>query len=64
MYKGSVPQRREYPGGNSEDDGSRRPHRHWRLPERGRYPNQGRRPPDQGGYPDRGPPDDEGPPGR
>ena len=52
----SATRRREYPGGNGDDDDYRRPHRDQRPPERGRYPNQGWRLPDQGGYPDRGPP--------
>ena len=55
MQRTSMPRRREYPGGDVDNNGSRRPHRDWRAPERGRYPNQGVRPPDQGGYPDGGP---------
>ena len=46
MQGASMPRRREYPGGDSNDDDYRRPHRDWRPPERGRYPNQGGRPPD------------------
>ena len=64
VWKVSVPGRREYPGGDNDDDGSGRLHRDWRSPERGRYPNQGGGPPDQRGYSDRGTPGDEGPPGR
>ena len=50
-----TPRRREYPGGNGDDDDYRRLYRDQRPPERGRYPNQGGRPPNQEGYPDRGP---------
>ena len=35
---------REYPEEDSDNDGSRRPHRNQRPPDRGRYPNQGGRP--------------------
>ena len=52
----SAPRRREYLGGDSNDDDYRRPHRDQRPPERGWYPKQGGRPPEWGGYPDRGPP--------
>ena len=50
VQRASTTRRREYPGGDGDNDGSRRPHRDWRPPDRGRYPNQGGRPPDQGGY--------------
>ena len=62
VQRASAPRRRKYPGGDGDNDGSRRPYRDWRPPER-RYPNQGGRPPDQGGYPDGGLPGDGGPPG-
>ena len=59
--RGSISQRREYPGESSDDDNiNRRPYRNWRPPERGRYPNQSGRPLDQRGYPNR----DGRPPGR
>ena len=32
---------REYGEEESDNDGSRRPHRNWRPPNEGRYPNQG-----------------------
>ena len=41
MQGASTPRRREYPGGNGNDDEYRRPYRDWRPPKRGRYPNQG-----------------------
>ena len=50
VQRAPVPRRREYPGGDSENDGPRRPHGDWRW-----------EPPDQGGYPDGGPPGDRGP---
>ena len=62
VQRPSALRRREYPGGDGDDDNSRRQHRDWRPPEGGRYPDQGGRPPDQGGYPDRGPPCEQGPP--
>ena len=37
---------REYREEESDNGGSRRPHRSWRPPNEGRYPNQGGRPPD------------------
>ena len=37
---------REYRGGESDNDDSRRPCRNWRPPNEERYPNQGGRPPD------------------
>ena len=46
VQRASAPRRREYPRGDSEDDGSRRLHRDWRPPDKGRYPNQDGRPPD------------------
>ena len=42
----SMPRRREYPGGSSNDDDYRRSYRDRRPPERGRFPNQDGRPPD------------------
>ena len=30
VQRASVPRRRKYPGGDGNDDGSRRPHRDWR----------------------------------
>ena len=44
--------RREYPGGDSNSDGYRRPKQDQRPPDREVYP--GGRPPDRGGHPDRG----------
>ena len=44
MQRASMTRRREYPEEDGDNDGSRRPHRNWRLPDRGRYPNQGGRP--------------------
>ena len=41
----SATRRREYPGGDSDNNGARRPHRDQRPPDRGKYPNQGRTPP-------------------
>ena len=51
--------RREYPGGDSDGVGPRRPHQDARPSDRGRYPNRGGRHPDQGGYPDGGPPEED-----
>ena len=45
--------RREYPGGDSDSVGYRRPHQDQRLPDRGGY--TGGRPPDRGEYPGGGP---------
>ena len=42
----SMLRRREYPGGNGNNDDYRRSYRDRRPPERGRYPNHGGRPPD------------------
>ena len=39
VQRASVPRRREYPGGDGNNDGSGRPYRDWRSPERGRYLN-------------------------
>ena len=39
--RASATRRREYPGEDSDNDGSRRTHRDWRPPDRGRYPNLG-----------------------
>ena len=50
----TSPTRREYPGGDSDSNGYRRPHCNQRPPDRGGYPDRGRRPPDRGGYPDKG----------
>ena len=61
VQRASATRRREYPGEDDDNDGSRRSHRDWRPPDRGRYPNQGGRPPDQGGYCDGGNPGDRGP---
>ena len=66
VQRASPARRREYTGEDGDNDGSRRPHRDQRPPDRGRCPNQGGRP-DLGGYPDGGPPGDGGhprPPGR
>ena len=46
VQRTSATIRREYPGGDGNNVGSRRPHRVWRPPDRGKYPNQGGRPPD------------------
>ena len=58
-YVQRAPVTREYPGGSSNSDGPRRPHRDQKPPNRGRYPNRGGRPPDQGGYLDGGPPGED-----
>ena len=58
----SMPRKREYPGGNGNDDDNRRPYRDRKPPERERYPNQHGRPPGRGGYPEGGPPDGNGGP--
>ena len=63
VQRATVTRRREYPGGDSNNDGPRGPHKDWKPPDRGRYSNRGGRPPDQGGYPNGGPPGDGGPPG-
>ena len=63
VQRASTTRRREYPGEDSDNYGSRRPHRDQRPPDRGKYPNQGGRSPDQGGYPDGGPLGYGGPPG-
>ena len=54
VQRASATRKREYPGGDSNNDGSRRPYRDQRPHDRGKYPNQGGRCPDQGGYPDGG----------
>ena len=46
VLRAPITRGREYPGGSSESDGPRRPHRDQRHPDRGRYPNRGGRPPD------------------
>ena len=46
VQRAHATRRREYPGGNSDSDGPRGPHRDWRPPDRGRYPNRSGRPPD------------------
>ena len=45
VQRASASRRREYPGGDDNNDGSRGPYTDWRPPDRGRYPNQGGRPP-------------------
>ena len=69
MQRASATRRRDYPGGDSDSDGYRRPHPDWRPPDRGRYPNGNGRPSERGGHPGRGlpdrgggPPDGGGPP--
>ena len=44
VQRASTTRRREYQGEDGDNDGSRRSHRDWRPPDRGRYPNQGGRP--------------------
>ena len=39
VQRASMTRRREYPGGDSINDASRRPYRDWRPPDRGRHPN-------------------------
>ena len=46
VQKAYMTRRREYPEEDSNNDSSRRPHRNWRTPDRGRYSNQCGRPPD------------------
>ena len=63
VQRASTGRRREYPGGDSDSDGYRRPYRDQRLPYRGGYP--GGRPPDRGGHHGGGYPNRGGrPPGR
>ena len=45
VQRAPITRRREYPGGDSDNDGPRRPHRDWRPPDRGRYSNRDGRPP-------------------
>ena len=65
VQRASMIRRREYPGGDSDRDDYRRPHRDQRHPDRGGHPNRGGIPPDRGGHPGGGPPDrDRRPPRR
>ena len=51
VWRASTIKRREYPGGDSDSEDYRRPHRDQRPPDRRGHPDRGGRLPDRGGYP-------------